>query len=104
MDETGAPRLAIIVEELVTNLYDHGNLGDEDAFEIVLSSDGNELRLLLIAAGPRFNPWLPRLPTQPSPSGAGAGLKLVKAWSSRLEHEHAEGANRLALTLPITSP
>jgi anti-sigma regulatory factor (Ser/Thr protein kinase) len=104
VDNASAPRLAIIVEELVTNLYDHGNLGNEDAFEIELSSDGKELKLLLIAPGPKFNPWLPRLPTHPSPSGAGAGLKLVKAWSSRLEHEHSDGANRLALTLPISSP
>ena len=102
IDHAAGPRLAIVVEELVTNLYDHGGLRADDAFDLELSSNGAEVRFALSAPGPEFDPWLPVFGRKPSSTGAGAGLELVKAWSSLLEHDYANGRNRLALTLPIS--
>jgi anti-sigma regulatory factor (Ser/Thr protein kinase) len=104
LDDLAASRLAIVVEELAINLYDHGGLGPADLFELELSSDGSELSLSLVAPGPDFDPtlWVARSASRST--GAGAGLNLVKAWSGRLEHEYAGGYNRLALTLPIGDP
>jgi anti-sigma regulatory factor (Ser/Thr protein kinase) len=101
LDGANSSRLAIVVEELVINLYDHGDLQPDDGFELALSSDGTELRFALTARGQEFDPWAPVPQRQSSAAGAGAGLKLAKAWSSRFEHEYAGGHNRLALTLPI---
>jgi anti-sigma regulatory factor (Ser/Thr protein kinase) len=101
IDGATASRLAIVVEELVINLYDHGGLRADDAFELELSSNGTEVRFALSAPGPEFDPWRPASGRNLGSSGAGAGVKLVKAWSSHLEHDYADGQNRLALTLPI---
>jgi len=102
IDDATAPRLAIVVEELVINLYDHGGLRADDTFELELSSNGKEVTFALSAPGPKFDPWLPSSGHETRSMGAGAGLNLVKAWSSHLEHDYAGGQNRLALTLPIT--
>jgi len=102
VDDANAARLAIVVEELAINLYDHGNLSSDDAFECELSSNGTDLRFVLRAPGPEFDPWLPVSQREPKSTGAGAGLKLVKAWSSGFEHDYTDGQNRLALTMPIS--
>jgi serine/threonine-protein kinase RsbW len=104
IDGANAPRLAIVVEELVTNLFDHGGLDVGDTFDLELSSTGKEVRFALSARGPEFDPWVSVARREPNTKGAGTGLKLVKAWSSRLEHEYADGRNRLALTLPVGGP
>src|SRR5437868_13493227 len=38
-------RLAIVVEELVTNLYDHGELAPDEAFELDSSATAGVMRL-----------------------------------------------------------
>jgi len=47
LDEADASRLAVVVEELVTNLYDHGGLGEEDEFFVELSLTEVDLRLVI---------------------------------------------------------
>jgi anti-sigma regulatory factor (Ser/Thr protein kinase) len=96
-----ASRLVIVVEELAMNLYDHGGLGVDDAFDLELSSSRAEVRLVLIAPGPEFDPRQSIFREFSSSRGAGAGLNLVLAWSRLIEHNYVEGRNRLALALPI---
>ena len=99
-DPALSSKLAIVVEELAMNLYDHGGLGAEDAFELGLTANDEELTLQLVAPGQKFDPLLVRPRRAPS-AGAGAGLNLVKAWSDRLAHDYADGRNRVILTLPL---
>jgi len=98
-----ASRLAIVVEELAMNLYDHGGLGADDAFDLELSSSRAEVRLVLIAPGPEFDPRQSISREFSSSRGGGAGLDLVRTWSRLLEHDYVEGRNRLALALPIAT-
>jgi anti-sigma regulatory factor (Ser/Thr protein kinase) len=100
MDEASAVRLAVVVEELVMNLYDHGGLSPDSVFDLEMTSEASEVRLVLIAPGQEFDPTatLPRTAT--SSRGAGAGLKLVKAWSRKISHRYVDGRNRLELSLP----
>lgn len=90
-------RLAILVEELVTNLYDHGGLNAGDVFAIELSTTATEINVVLIDSGRAFDPTLPALdPTIPE-RGGGAGLKLVRAWASQIDYQTIDGQNRLAV-------
>ena len=100
MGEASATRFAVVVEELVTNLYDHGGLTSGDLFELEMSPSAKEVRLVLIAPGKEFDPTAapPRVTT--SSKGAGAGLKLVRAWSQRIDYHYVDGRNRIELSLP----
>ena len=99
LDEASASRLAIIVEELVLNLYDHGGLETGDPFEMELAATRVEVRLALTSPGPEFDPT--QSISEGSATGAGVGLKLVKTWGRHLKHEYSDGQNRLELMLPM---
>jgi anti-sigma regulatory factor (Ser/Thr protein kinase) len=100
IDEADAARLAIVVEELVANLYDHGGLGVDDAFEIELSATSTDISVVLIDPGTPFDPGLAKLGVNSPPRGGGAGLKLVRAWAKHIDYQSINGVNRLAVVLP----
>ena len=101
LGQANGARLAIIVEELVANLYDHGGLNDEDRVEIELSAGTDSVSLVITAAGAPFHPGLP-LPETDIPSrGGGAGLKFVQAWSLSIDHQEVDGRNRWAVVMPF---
>jgi anti-sigma regulatory factor (Ser/Thr protein kinase) len=95
-------KLAIIVEELVANLYDHGGLKDDDIVEIEMDSSRDSVRLIVDAPGGDFYPGEPLANTEIPERGGGAGLKLVQAWSLAIGHEHRNGRNRWTVALPST--
>ena len=99
--EADAARLAILVEELVTNLYDHGGLKPDDMFELEMTSGDGEVGLVLVAPGKEFDPTVGRKRADSSAKGAGAGLKLLRAWSRRTDYRYVDGRNRLELLLPL---
>ena len=98
--EADAARLAIIVEELVTNLYDHGGLGPDDTFEIELSATAIDIRLVLLDSGKPFHPLAAARDRKTPARGGGAGLKLVRAWATSADYRSIDGVNRLAVSLP----
>ena len=100
MIESEASRLAIVVEELVTNLYDHGGLNDDAIFTIELSLTATDLSLVLVDPGMPFDPFSAKLSRSAPARGGGAGLKLVRSWAGEMDYEHMAGLNRLRLRLP----
>ena len=103
LGQTDGARLAIIVEELVANLYEHGGLNDEDPVDIELRADAAVVSLILTAPGSPFHPGQPRPDAGIPARGGGAGLKFVQAWSLSIDHEHVDGRNRWAVALPFSS-
>jgi serine/threonine-protein kinase RsbW len=103
MAETEASRLAIVVEELVTNLYDHGGLNDEAVFTIELSLTTSDLSLVLADPGEPFDPFPAKFDRPVSARGGGAGLNLVREWASQMDYESTAELNRLRLRLPRRS-
>ena len=95
-------KLAIIVEELVANLYDHGGLNDDDIVEIAMESSQVSVRLVVDAPGGDFYPGAPLANTEIPERGGGTGLKLVQAWSFAIDHEHRDGRNCWTVSLPST--
>ena len=100
IDERDASRLAVVVEELVINLYEHGGLTNEDEFELELSATADAISLLLLAPGDEFDPGRAQQDIGIPERGGGAGLNLVRAWADRIDYQREEGRNRLAVLLP----
>jgi anti-sigma regulatory factor (Ser/Thr protein kinase) len=101
LDGADASRLAIVVEELVTNLYDHGGLSDADEFEVDLVLNSADVIVTITDPGRPFDARRiaddVRLPDR----GGGAGLRLVRSWASTIDYRRIDGRNRLVVWLPL---
>ena len=102
IDPDDASRLAIIVEELVTNLYDHGGLSSEATFDLELSLEDAEIFLAITDPATPFDPRSADIDGGLPARGGGAGLKLVRAWATAIDYSREAGLNRLTLRLPVT--
>jgi len=101
IDSAAAARLAIAVEELVTNLYEHGGLGADDAIELSLSRSADAVSLTITDQGMPFDPRSAEQSPAVPERGGGAGLALVRAWASESDYEVGEKGNRLTISLPL---
>ena len=92
--------LCILVEELVTNLFEHGGLSEENRIEIMFDRLDDAIRLVLLDRGTPFDP---RTATdRPVPDrGGGTGLNLVQAWARSIDYQTTAEGNRLELVLPL---
>ena len=103
LDERDRTRLSVIVEELVTNLYEHGGVTAAQSVELELLSTNEGVTLVLIDPGQAFDPLAAGADGDVMPErGGGAGLKLVRAWARNIDYRVLEGRNRLTLLLPRT--
>jgi len=93
-------KLAIIVEELVTNALCHGGKGQDFSFSLELAMDGAAIRLSLDDNGAAFNPLAVPPVTSPDPeTGGGIGLAIVHAWTKETSYSREPGMNSLQLRL-----
>jgi serine/threonine-protein kinase RsbW len=101
LDDADASRLAIVVEELVTNLFDHGGLTGEDEFEVEFVLNSADVIVTITDPGTAFDARRieddARLPDR----GGGAGLRLVRSWASTIDYRRVDGRNRLVVWLPL---
>ena len=94
-------RLCVIVEELVSNLYDHGGLGTDDRIELGLASEPDAIRITLVDPAAPFNPWEAATLVERPERGGGAGLDIVRAWTRFVGYGRTPEGNRLELILPF---
>lgn len=94
-------RLCIVVEELVTNLLEHGGLA-EPQIGIELSRRPAALALVIEDNGPGFDPRTVDPQDTVPARGGGAGLRLVNAWAEIVGYASDNGRNRIELSLPLT--
>ena len=93
-------RLCIIVEELLTNLYDHAGLSGEHEIDMSLIVEPDGLHLVLVDPSPAFDPRsAPR--GEKSDRGGGAGIDIVRAWAEIVEYGQTEDGNRLEVVRPV---
>lgn len=95
-------RLCIIVEELITNLCEHGVCDTEHEIAVELVRQPSGLGLVFEDNGAPFDPRTASDPDDLPHRGGGAGLRLVRAWSEIVGYESADGRNRLELQLSLT--
>lgn len=94
-----AAKLAMIVEELVGNLVEHGGAGAEEAVDLILRHTDDETRLSLIDPCPPFDPRTAPTGGPNGDRGGGVGLELVREWADILSYMRVSGRNRLELRL-----
>lgn len=94
-----AARLSIIVEELVFNLVDHGEVGEEGVIELMLTDEGGVVGITLSDTGTTFDPRSAESEGEPPERGGGAGIDLVRAWAEIVDYGVHAGRNRLLLKM-----
>jgi len=107
LDRGLALKLALVLEELLTNTIEHGFGGECDApIRISLRLDGTGLTLRYEDSAPPFDPLAPQDAAAASIAGpleerpvGGLGLRLIEGLTRDARYEHADGRNRLSLTL-----
>lgn len=102
LDGVATARLAIIVEELVANIVEHGGIGADDEIELVLRRDmDGPVSLVLSDVGIAFDPREAPADDMIPDRGGGAGLNMVRTWATILDYRREGGRNRLELQLPV---
>lgn len=95
-----AARLAVVVEELVMNLFDHGGVTGGAGVLLGIVREAGGVRMLLVDPGSPFDPRSCAVEAAIPDRGGGAGLALVRAWAEIVDYRSGEGVNRLELRLP----
>jgi serine/threonine-protein kinase RsbW len=97
LPEDGAHRLAVVVEEWVANIVEHGAARPGSRVIVRLEPAGEGVRVAFSDAGVAFDP---RAAEDEGPNlerGGGAGLALIRGWSEIESYRRARGRNRLVL-------
>jgi serine/threonine-protein kinase RsbW len=94
-------KLAIVVEELVANVIEHGLAGADSEIHIDIVAIGQDIGLTLTDGGVHFDPRSVASPQDlPPERGGGAGLALVRSWANFVSYERINGRNLLRLIIP----
>lgn len=99
--------LQIVVEELVTNVIDYGEVpAGEPAATVELSVEGGVLTMVLTDRGREYNPLLREdpdttLPAEERPIG-GLGVHFCKKLTDTQSYARADGKNVLTLTKKLS--
>ena len=102
LDARGGARLAVVVEELVSNAIRHGTAKGRIAIDLTLESGDGEIAVVLEDDGIVFDPTEQRTFTGPnSDTGGGVGLALVRAWANAIAYTRSNGRNRIELLLRL---
>ena len=101
LEEEDSARLCIIIEELVTNLYDHGGLTGADEIELSFASEPGRVRIALTDPGTPFDLQTAQAGSPNLERGGGAGIAIVRAWADIVGYEVTAEGNRLDLLLPL---
>jgi len=93
--------LAVIVEELVCNLVEHGRRGSDGMISIAIWRNADGVRVTLTDDCEPFDPRTAApVGDVPPERGGGAGLALVRKWSQILSYTRADNRNVLELIIP----
>jgi serine/threonine-protein kinase RsbW len=100
--------LQIVVEELVTNVIDYGEVpAGEQAARVELEADGGVLTIVITDRGREYNPLLREdpdttLPAEKRPVG-GLGVHFCKKLTDTQNYARVAGRNVMTLTKILTS-
>ena len=102
LNEDVRARLAIIVEELIANIVEHGGSPVDKPVTLTLALDGDDIAMTISNGGLYFDP---RTPVENGPvppeRGGGAGLALIQHWARDISYTHSDGRNILKLIVPV---
>lgn len=97
--ETAEP-LAILVEEWVLNLIEHGGAAADSQIVLRIARRGDGgVRVTVSDAGAFFDPRGVQTGGPNAERGGGAGIALMQAWSRIVDYRRRGGRNRLVLEI-----
>lgn len=97
----GTQQLAIVVEEWLANLVEHGELAPGSLIVMRLEREPACVRMTVTDAGVFFDPRDAILDGPRPERGGGAGLALIRAWSRVVAYARRGGRNRLELEVSV---
>lgn len=96
VDTRATHHVALVVEEVMTNLGTHGNCRDKPA-RVTVTIESKQVRGEIVDSGPPFDPRQAPAPNLEAPSEerevGGLGLHLVRELSNALEYSRRNGEN-----------
>lgn len=99
-DDT-ADKLAIVVEEWLVNVVEHGAVQPGSRIAMRLERGQDLLRLTFSDAGQPFDPREVVFEGPNMERGGGAGLALIQAWCRIADYRRRAGRNRVVLEMPL---
>lgn len=97
----GADRLAIIVEEWLVNLVEHGELAPGSRIALRLAREPACVRVTVTDAGSFFDPRQVAFEGPNLERGGGVGLELMRHFGRIVNYARRAGRNRLELEMPV---
>lgn len=95
--ERHADRLAMVVEEWISNVAEHGAAPPASRVTVRLERAVGHVRLTLSDAGCAFDPRGAPFEGPNAARGGGAGLELLRAWAEIADYRRARARNRVVL-------
>jgi serine/threonine-protein kinase RsbW len=95
-----AEQLAIVVEEWVANIVEHGGVAADGVIRLRLERCDGSVRIEVSDPGAPFDPREAEIDGPNLERGGGAGLALLRAWTSIELYAFREGRNEAVLRLP----
>jgi anti-sigma regulatory factor (Ser/Thr protein kinase) len=102
LSREAAERLAIIVEEWVANLVEHGGPPPGSRIGLRLAWEPSLVHITMTDVGRPFDPRSAHFEGPDIERGGGVGLELMRAWSRVAAYGRRAGRNRLVLEMPLT--
>lgn len=102
LEQAAGDRLAVVVEEWVANVVEHG--GPQTGARIVLRLRlaAGVVRLSVSDAGWPFDPRTAAFDGPNRERGGGAGLALIASFCRIASYARSAGRNRLVLEMPLS--
>lgn len=101
IEADAADRLAIVVEEWIANVTEHGDARPRSRIVLRLARIDTLVVVVVTDAGLPFDPRTATFKGPDLERGGGAGLELIRAWSRIAAYGRRAGRNRLVLEMPI---
>lgn len=97
--ERHADRLALVLEEWLGNVVEHGGAAPGSRIVIRLDRPDSRVRLVVSDAGVAFDPRTGRFQGPNLRRGGGVGLELVRGWAEILDYRRSRARNRVVLAV-----
>lgn len=95
--ERHADRLALVLQEWLDNVVEHGGAAAGSRIVIRLDRPDTRVRLRVSDAGQAFDPRAAAFHGPNLQRGGGAGLEIVRTWAEILDYRRSRARNRVVL-------
>jgi len=100
LNDEASEKLAIVVEEWLLNVVEHGGAAEGSRIGLRLRRLDGLVRITFTDSGQAFDPRPIEFEGPNEERGGGAGLALIKAWTRIAAYARRSGRNCLVLELP----